>query len=166
MPIVLFLSACCETDDLNDVTDDGAPWRAWINHLTRRGAVVVYPRFAPDDPMTGVATAGVILAAYYMLRMFQRVMFGPVDREANKGLTDLSGREIAILLPLVALIVWIGVYPAPFLARTEPSVERFVERVAGEGFEAPPDLVEIAPARGAESERENETRDGEETETP
>ena len=57
VPIVLFLSACCETDDLNDVTDNGAPWRAWIDHLTRRGAVVVFPRFDPHDPMTGVATA-------------------------------------------------------------------------------------------------------------
>ena len=57
LPIVLFLSACCETDDLNDVTDNGAPWRDWIEHLARRGAVVVFPRFAPDDPMPGVATA-------------------------------------------------------------------------------------------------------------
>src|SRR5687768_579773 len=56
-PIVLFLSACCETDDLNDVTDNGLPWRAWIDHLTRRGAVVVFPRFDPHDPMAGVATA-------------------------------------------------------------------------------------------------------------
>ena len=96
-----------------------------------------------------------------MLRMFQRVMFGPVDQEANRGLPDLSGREIAVLLPLVALIVWIGVYPAPFLARTEPSVERFVERVAGSGSEAPAELVEIAPA-GADTERES----GTEAETP
>jgi acetyl esterase/lipase len=57
LPIVLFLSACCETDDLNDVTDNGAPWRAWIDHLVRRGAVVVFPRFDPRDPMTGVTAA-------------------------------------------------------------------------------------------------------------
>jgi NADH-quinone oxidoreductase subunit M len=85
----------------------------------------------------------VILAAYYMLRMFQRIMFGEVDREANRDLPDLSGRELAVLLPLVALIVWIGVYPAPFLARTAPSVERFVELVnqgdaPGEGMAVSP----------------------------
>ncbi len=57
LPIVLFLSGCCETDDLNDATDKGAPYRAWIDHLTRRGTVVVFPRFDPDDPMTGVDTA-------------------------------------------------------------------------------------------------------------
>ena len=57
VPVVLFLSACCETDDLNDATDNGSLYRDWIVHLSRRGAVVVYPRFDPDDPMTGVASA-------------------------------------------------------------------------------------------------------------
>jgi hypothetical protein len=57
LPIVLFLSACCETDELSDVNDEGAPWRAWIDHLVRRGAVVVYPRYAFEDPMTGVVAA-------------------------------------------------------------------------------------------------------------
>ena len=123
--------------------------------------LILVGMFQTHPWMTGIATAGVILAAYYMLRMFQRVMFGPVDKEANRGLPDLSGREIAVLLPLVALIVWIGVYPAPFLARTEPSVERFVERVAGSGSEAPAELVEIAPA-GADTESES----GTEAETP
>src|SRR4051794_29206611 len=53
LPIVLFFSACCEGDALNDVTDNGKPWLAWIEHLTRRGAVVVFPRFDPNDPMSG-----------------------------------------------------------------------------------------------------------------
>ncbi len=57
LPIVLFFSACCETDDLNDATDNGAPWRAWIDHLVRRGAVVVYPLYDPADPLPHVATA-------------------------------------------------------------------------------------------------------------
>jgi NADH-quinone oxidoreductase subunit M len=110
--------------------------------------LILVGMFQTHPWMTGIATAGVILAAYYMLRMFQRVMFGPVDREANRGLPDLSGREIAVLLPLVALIVWIGVYPAPFLARTGPSVDRFVERVAGSVVEPPDEIVEVAPTGG------------------
>ena len=57
LPIVLFLSACCEGDNLNDVTDNGAPWLAWIEHLVRHGAVVVFPRYDPHDPMPGVLTA-------------------------------------------------------------------------------------------------------------
>jgi NADH-quinone oxidoreductase subunit M len=84
---------------------------------------------------------GVILAAYYMLRMFQSVMFGDVEIEANRKLPDLSAREVAVLLPMVALIVWIGVYPAPFLARTEPSVDRFVERVTRTAPE--PEIAEL-----------------------
>ena len=92
--------------------------------------LILVGMFQSHPWLTGIGTAGVILAAYYMLRMFQRVMFGEADREANRGMPDLSGRELAVLLPLVALIVWIGVYPAPFLERTAPSVERFVELVA------------------------------------
>ncbi|MBA3583950.1 MAG: NADH-quinone oxidoreductase subunit M [Gemmatimonadetes bacterium] len=91
--------------------------------LILAGVFQSHPWFA------GAATAGVILAAYYMLRMYGRVMFGPADREANRSLPDLAAREIAVLLPIVALIVWIGVYPAPFLDRSAPSVDRFVEMV-------------------------------------
>jgi NADH-quinone oxidoreductase subunit M len=111
--------------------------------------LILVGMFQSHPWMTGIATAGVILAAYYMLRMFQRVMFGEVDQEANRGLRDLAGRELVILLPLVALIVWIGVYPAPFLARTEPSVERFVERVSGSP-------ESIAPSAVAGMERPDE----------
>jgi pimeloyl-ACP methyl ester carboxylesterase len=56
VPVVLFFSACCEGDDLNDFTDNGAPWLDWIDHLVRRGAVVVFPLWNPHDPMTGVIT--------------------------------------------------------------------------------------------------------------
>src|SRR5215210_3961481 len=54
LPIVIFLSACCEGEDLNDVTDNGAPLLAWIEHLVRQGSVVIFPRFDPRDPMTVV----------------------------------------------------------------------------------------------------------------
>jgi NADH-quinone oxidoreductase subunit M len=115
--------------------------------------LILVGMFQSHPWLTGVATAGVILAAYYMLRMFQRMMFGSVDREENRGLPDLSGRELAVLLPLVALIVWIGVYPAPFLARTEPSVERFVERVTrATGPMAPAEVVELEAMHQGEVE--------------
>jgi NADH-quinone oxidoreductase subunit M len=81
-------------------------------------------------PLYGVLGAtGVILAAAYMLWMFQRVMFGEVVHEANRGLKDLSGREVAVLLPLVVLIVWIGVYPHTFLAKSEPSARHFLHQL-------------------------------------
>jgi len=62
-----------------------------------------------------VATTGVIFAAVYLLWMYQRVIFGDVTNSANRGLKDLSAREIAVLIPIVIFIVWIGVYPSTFL---------------------------------------------------
>jgi NADH-quinone oxidoreductase subunit M len=76
-----------------------------------------------------LGTAGIILAAVYMLWMFQRVMFGPVTHDANRGLSDLSPREVAVLVPVLVLIVWIGVYPQPFLRTTEASVRQLLAQV-------------------------------------
>jgi NADH-quinone oxidoreductase subunit M len=76
-----------------------------------------------------LGTAGIILAAVYMLWMFQRVMFGPVTQDANRGLTDLAPREMAVLVPVLVLIVWIGVYPQPFLRTTDASVKQLLARV-------------------------------------
>ncbi len=62
----------------------------------------------------GIATLGVILAAVYLLHMFQKVFLGRLDKPENKALVDISGREILILAPILILIVWIGIYPQPF----------------------------------------------------
>ncbi len=75
-----------------------------------------------------LATTGVILAAVYMLWMFQRVMFGTLDNPKNQNLKDLSLREIVVLIPIVVLIVWIGVYPKPFLSRMEASVNHVLKQ--------------------------------------
>ncbi len=77
------------------------------------------------------ATAGVILAAVYMLWMFQRVMFGTLDK-TNEGLPDLNAREVVVLLPILLFIVWIGVYPKTFLSKIEKSVEVVVTKVQAE----------------------------------
>ena len=76
-----------------------------------------------------VAASGIVLGAAYMLWLFQRTMFGKIENPANAALQDLSGRELATFAPLIALAVWIGLYPAPFLARVEPAVGRVVTRV-------------------------------------
>jgi NADH-quinone oxidoreductase subunit M len=75
-----------------------------------------------------VGTAGVILAALYLLWAYQRVFHGTPD-EANSGLPDMTWGERAAMLPLVALIVFLGVYPKPVLDRINPSVERLIGHV-------------------------------------
>lgn len=74
----------------------------------------------------GFAAAGVILAAIYMLYMFQKLFLGPVDKEENKGLKDLNWREIAILVPIIVMIFWIGLYPKPFFELISPAVDKMM----------------------------------------
>ena len=87
------------------------------------GSFKVFPWY------TVFAASGVIFAAVYMLWMFQRVMFGEVTNPKNKGLKDLSLREVFVLVPLVIFVVWIGVYPGTFLKPMEPSVKSFIQQV-------------------------------------
>jgi len=68
----------------------------------------------------------VILAAIYILYMFQKMFLGPVDKEENRGLRDLNLREIITLVPLLILIFWIGLYPAPFFNLMAPTVDNLV----------------------------------------
>jgi NADH-quinone oxidoreductase subunit M len=83
--------------------------------------------FSP--PLTVVASLGVVLAAGYILWMVQRVLYGEVTNEKNRALADVSAREVAILLPLVALALFMGV-ASPFFTRSiEPSVDSLVRQV-------------------------------------
>jgi NADH-quinone oxidoreductase subunit M len=75
------------------------------------------------------SAAGVILAAVYILFMFQKLFLGPVTNEKNKGLKDLSWREIITLAPLIVFIFWIGLYPKPFFDLMGPAVDNLLHIV-------------------------------------
>ncbi|MEJ7627998.1 MAG: NADH-quinone oxidoreductase subunit M [Nocardioidaceae bacterium] len=75
-----------------------------------------------------IATLGIVLAALYILLMYQRTMTGPV-RESTKHLRDLRPREVAALAPLLALIVVLGFFPKPALDALNPTVTSLLDRV-------------------------------------
>jgi NADH-quinone oxidoreductase subunit M len=102
--------------------------------LALLGAFQAMPTFAV------IGALGVILVAVYMLWMYQRVMFGEVTHEENMHLRDLNLREVVVLVPIVLVIVWIGMYPQPFLKRMEASTSAIVERI-----------VTVAQIRAAET---------------
>ncbi|MDM7922782.1 MAG: NADH-quinone oxidoreductase subunit M [Pyrinomonadaceae bacterium] len=78
---------------------------------------------------TMFAGTGVIFAAVYLLWMIQRVFFGKVTKDENRTLKDLSYREIGLMLPLLFLMVYMGVYPKPFLDRSRDAVVTIQEKV-------------------------------------
>jgi NADH-quinone oxidoreductase subunit M len=84
------------------------------------GSKYISPWFA------GFATAGIILAAIYLLFMFQKLFLGPLDKEENKNLKDINWREILTIAPLIIFILWIGLYPKPFFTIMGPAVDKLV----------------------------------------
>lgn len=76
-----------------------------------------------------LAATGVILAAVYILWMFKRVMYGKITNPENEHLKDVSKREIAVLVPIIIFIVWIGVYPSTFLNKSAASTKQLIEKM-------------------------------------
>ncbi|HMI48737.1 MAG TPA: NADH-quinone oxidoreductase subunit M [Gemmatimonadaceae bacterium] len=91
--------------------------------------LVLIGSFRTYPGLTIIATTGVIFAAVYTLWALQRILFNPLDKPDNEHLTDINKREFALLLPLIAVIIWLGVYPAPVLRRMEGSAQLLVNRV-------------------------------------
>jgi NADH-quinone oxidoreductase subunit M len=105
--------------------------------LVLLGSFQTYPVFA------AIATTGVIFAACYLLWAIQRILFNRLDKPENEHMPDLNWREIGLLVPLLACILWIGIYPAPVLRRMEASAEQVISTVR----------VNSQPHRAARPER-------------
>jgi NADH-quinone oxidoreductase subunit M len=97
---------------------------------------------------TALSVTGVVLGAVYLLMATRRVLFGPLTNEENRHLRDLGAREVVLMLPLVAGVIWIGVQPNALLHKCARDLERVVERVERERQEAR--LAPLAPARAEE----------------
>jgi len=95
-----------------------------------------------------VAASGVILSAVYMLWMFQRVMFGKLDNPKNQKLQDLNAREIALMVPLIFLIFFMGLYPAPFISTMAPALDKVImqSRLVPAAAAVQPAVAPVMPA--------------------
>jgi len=82
--------------------------------------------FLRDSWIAFVAATGVILGAAYMLYLYRRVFFGELVKEELQRFKDLKAREVAIFVPLVAAVFWLGIYPKSFLDVINPAVERLL----------------------------------------
>jgi NADH-quinone oxidoreductase subunit M len=89
--------------------------------------------FQANPAAAVLAATAVILAAIYLLWLVQRVFFGPITKEENRSVPDIAWNEIAALVPLVVLMVWIGVAPNTFLRKMAPSVKQLLAVVKTEG---------------------------------
>ncbi|WP_372408414.1 NADH-quinone oxidoreductase subunit M [Streptomyces luteireticuli] len=97
-------------------------------------------------PVAGaVATVGIVLAALYVLVLYQRTMTGPV-KEPVRAMPDLRVRELAVVAPLIALLLFLGVYPKPVTRILDPAVEHTLSQV--DRTDPEPD-VRVSNAEGA-----------------
>ncbi|MBF0424872.1 MAG: NADH-quinone oxidoreductase subunit M [Magnetococcales bacterium] len=92
--------------------------------------------FATSKGVATVAATGVVLGAAYMLWMFKKVVFGEIRHADVDALTDITPRELALFVPLLVLVFWIGFYPDPFLRLLHASVNGLLTQMAAGGVGA------------------------------
>ncbi len=93
--------------------------------------LVLAGAFQVNTWVTALATTGIILGAAYMLWLYRRVFFGELVRTDLKAILDLDRREILVFAPLVAVVLWMGIYPAPFLRVMHASVANLIGQAGG-----------------------------------
>jgi NADH-quinone oxidoreductase subunit M len=96
--------------------------------------LVLVGAFKTQPVLAVIAGTAVIFAAAYLLWAIQRILFNPLDKPENAHIPDLNRRELALMVPLIACIVWLGVYPTPVLRRMEVAATRFVQLVESRAY--------------------------------
>ena len=107
--------------------------------------LILIGAFQYNKMYAAIAVIGIILGAAYILWLFQRMMFGPLDKPENQSLPDMNPREIAYMAPLIIFMFWIGLYPKPFLQILDPPIMKIVQRVSPEQIQPPKIAVNTAP---------------------
>ncbi len=113
--------------------------------------LVLIGSFPALPSLTIIAASGVVLAAIYLLWAYQRVFTGVPDKEENTTLSDLSGREIALLVPIAVLILVIGLYPNLLLDKITPSTEAVLDNIVAETGHVVPEPGRLADVYVAEA---------------
>ena len=88
--------------------------------------LVLVGAFEASTLIAALAATGLILGAAYMLYLYRAVVFGELDKEDLKDILDLEKREVIIFVPLIAVVMWMGIYPEPFLDVLHVSVENLM----------------------------------------
>jgi NADH-quinone oxidoreductase subunit M len=91
--------------------------------------LVLIGSFQVSTWFCALAALGLILGAAYMLFLYRRIIFGTITRDDLRGMLDMTPREIAVFAPLIALVLWMGIYPNSFLKPIQPSIANLVEHV-------------------------------------
>ena len=97
-------------------------------------------------------TTGIILSAMYMLWLYRRIIFGQLEKDDVKAMLDLSPREVAVFVPLVLIVLWMGIYPSSFTSITGPAIEQLISNYQVAVGPAQPGSI-IAPAEAATVEQ-------------
>ena len=84
----------------------------------------------PRAQLALAAIPGAVLAAAYMLRMLQRIVWGGIDNPDQSWITDINRREIVILAPFLFFVLWIGLSPTPFINMIDVSVTALLEQLS------------------------------------
>jgi NADH-quinone oxidoreductase subunit M len=103
--------------------------------------------------ITLLCTTGIILGAAYMLYLYRRVVFGEIKSDDVRAMTDLTPRELALLVPIAAAVLWMGVYPESFLAPMRGDVKILLQRIdrarpAGDAQPTPPTNPQVKAGEG------------------